>query len=239
MNQKMHGALICFTGIDGSGKTTQAQLLVDELRRQGKDAVYLWNRGGRGVNDLLIALGRSLLRVSSKKLKTLDSRNEPYYHNYQQRKSKMFRFPIIRSLWGASLRFDHIRHIRSITSPLLKSGKVVVSDRYIWDSTVDLAVTLNENEAWLSSRDNLRTWQSVPQPDIAFYLDISPEIAFVRKKDIPSIDYVVKRVGFYQAISALQGMRRIDGCQDPADIHGDVLAQVNELLIRKEALCRD
>ena len=37
--------LICFTGIDGSGKTTQAKLLVDWLASRGIKSMYVWSRG--------------------------------------------------------------------------------------------------------------------------------------------------------------------------------------------------
>jgi thymidylate kinase len=38
------GTLIAFTGIDGSGKTTQADLLVKNLLKDGIEAAYVWSR---------------------------------------------------------------------------------------------------------------------------------------------------------------------------------------------------
>ncbi|MBI5049488.1 MAG: hypothetical protein HZC11_01085 [Nitrospirae bacterium] len=38
------GYLIVFTGIDGSGKTTQAELLAKNLRQDGLHVSYVWSR---------------------------------------------------------------------------------------------------------------------------------------------------------------------------------------------------
>ena len=38
------GYLIVLTGIDGSGKTTQANLLVKDLKKDGIDVSYVWSR---------------------------------------------------------------------------------------------------------------------------------------------------------------------------------------------------
>ncbi|MBU2669539.1 thymidylate kinase [Actinoplanes bogorensis] len=43
----MNSGMIALVGIDGSGKTTQAHRLADELRAEGLDASYRRNAGGR------------------------------------------------------------------------------------------------------------------------------------------------------------------------------------------------
>ncbi len=54
--QMKKGVFIIFEGLDGAGKTTQAKLLVDNLQKRGRKAVYLKEptdgRWGRKIRDI-------------------------------------------------------------------------------------------------------------------------------------------------------------------------------------------
>jgi thymidylate kinase len=234
MSESHPGFLICFTGIDGSGKTTQAMMLTNELKERGIEAVYVWNRGGSRWTKTFLKVGRFILQFPGEKGQKKEPFINPYDPKYVERKSKLFRFPFIKLLWEMATRLDHISRIRAEILPLLKLNKIVVCDRYIWDSTVDLAVTFNETEGWLKKRINKLTWNAVPDPDITFYIEISPEVAFARKEDIPNLEYVKKRAGFYQEICWLLEMCLIDGTSDINQIHRRIMGQINPLLERRE-----
>ena len=38
--------IVVFSGTDGSGKSTQIKILINEFRKQGFRAKYIWARGG-------------------------------------------------------------------------------------------------------------------------------------------------------------------------------------------------
>jgi tRNA uridine 5-carbamoylmethylation protein Kti12 len=89
--------LICFTGIDGSGKTTQAKLLDRLVGSKGVKSIYVWSRGevltirryffpweGR-------ALGTSAREIAM--IKILMS-------EYQSRKSRLMGNLLVRMLWS-------------------------------------------------------------------------------------------------------------------------------------------
>lgn len=58
MNKSQKGLLIVLEGIDGGGKSTQAQMLIERLRRRGWDTVYYrepsQGKWGRKIKDLAL-----------------------------------------------------------------------------------------------------------------------------------------------------------------------------------------
>jgi dTMP kinase len=94
------GAFITFEGIDGCGKSTQARLLAGELRMRGLEVVSTREPGGTALGKRI----RSLL---------LDSQIEVD--------------PLAELLLFAA---DRAQHVRTLLGPAIKSGSVVLSDRY-------------------------------------------------------------------------------------------------------------
>ena len=101
-----HGVFIAFEGGDGSGKSTQARLLVQRLRAQGHEVVQTREPGGTDVGERLRAL-------------VLDPQYAPID-------------PVTEALLFAASRSAHVRQL---VRPALAAGTVVVTDRYV-DSSV-------------------------------------------------------------------------------------------------------
>lgn len=98
----MTGLFIALEGGDGSGKSTQARLLVDWLRGQGHDVVETRQPGGTEV-------GRQIRRI------LLD----PATGHVDARAEAL--------LYAA----DKAHHVAEVVRPALQRGAVVVSDRYV------------------------------------------------------------------------------------------------------------
>lgn len=95
------GTFITLEGPDGSGKTTQAQLLVEWLRDQGHDVLLTREPGGTGIGDQI----RDVLHDSDNA--GMDPRTEFL-------------------LYSAS----RAQHVSELILPSLAAGKLVISDRY-------------------------------------------------------------------------------------------------------------
>ena len=96
------GLFIAFEGVEGSGKSTQVQRLVEALRDEGCDVVVTREPGGPPVAERIRDV---LLDPNSEHM---DARTE--------------------ALLYAAARAEHVRHV---VAPALESGKVVVCDRFI------------------------------------------------------------------------------------------------------------
>jgi dTMP kinase len=92
---------ITFEGPDGSGKTTQAQLLVEWLRGQGHDVLLTREPGGTRIGDQIRAVLHDTGNVA------MDAPTEFL-------------------LYSAS----RAQHVSEVILPALASGKLVVSDRF-------------------------------------------------------------------------------------------------------------
>lgn len=224
------GALVCFTGIDGSGKTTQARLLLDWLQARGIPSMYTWSRGGvMAIRRLFLFMGRSALGTSTRQI----SEDQAAYRHYQARKSRLMGNWLVRNLWSATTYLEHIVQINRDIRTQLRAGRTVVCDRYQWDTLIDLAVLNERRPEWLSNGFNRLMWKLIPSPALTFLIDIPTQEAMRRKDDIPSLDYVQKRREYYQYLAAHESLGLIDGCQDPAAIQRQVRNAVEACMARQ------
>lgn len=144
LRTKRKGVFICVEGIDGSGKTTQAHILVEALKKEGFEAVYT-TEPSNGVFGKM--LRKHILE---------GSRRVPV---------------VVEAVLFAVDRFDHIE---SEVKPLLKRGKIVVSDRYVYSSIAYQGAS-SLSKKWLKEINNRAI-----KPDLSIFIDVPPEIVIGR-----------------------------------------------------------
>lgn len=184
------GTLICFTGMDGSGKTSHALALIESLKKRRMDSKYIWIRYVPILLRPLISIVKAL-HFHRKKIYKKD------YSKYSDEVKKFFRNPKIALIWRYAIWFDYWFQIYFKINALLSSNKVVVVDRYIFDTVVNFAadMDLSKNEIMKESKGWI--FSLFPKPSLVFLLDVPEEIAFKRKDDIPTIEYLVERRKMY------------------------------------------
>lgn len=191
------GKFIVFEGIDGSGKSTQARMLVEELKR-------------RGVEVLLTAehtdgpAGKLVERIVRKK-EELD--------------------PLALQMVFVA---DRIDHTNGVIKPALKTGKVLVSDRY-YGSTVAYGAEVADRE-WLLQ---LNRKVSVA-PDLTFWVDVPAEIAMERmnlRGDERTIFEKTERLervtDVYEWLEGKEGnWIRVEGKEEVKVIHEKIMREI-------------
>jgi len=219
------GVFICFTGMDGAGKTTLAKFIVKDLQEGGIKASYVYSRYVPIILRPVMLLGKLLF-----------FRNKDFYRDYsgysdtKKRASK--RHNILAGFYQHLLLFDYFFQILfKIKLPLL-FGKNIISDRYIYDTIVtDLSVDFNYSEEDVKKILN-KILSLFPTPDITFLIDLPEEIAYQRKDDVPSIKYLRDRRKTYLFIGKECEMILLDGSM-PLDevksaVKGNVWRVTNE-----------
>lgn len=127
---ELKSRLIYFVGIDGSGKTTLAKKLCDELGSKGFRVSLVWLRMNYLFTKPLLLLCRIL---GLTKRPVVDGRKISVHEFY--------RSPMIASLVRGLHAFDTFLHyVVKIYLPLKFTNKVIVCDRFIYDVFIDFSV---------------------------------------------------------------------------------------------------
>lgn len=150
------GLYIALEGIDGSGKTTQVELLAKEFEKQGKEVIRTHEPRRESV------VGKLVHEILTAKV------NVP---------------PVsLQYLFAA----DRAIHQEQIVIPALQSGKVVISDRNFWSAIpyglLDRSESGKEEntDQLLSALSILSMYHEFIVPDKTFIMDIGVEQAASR-----------------------------------------------------------
>ncbi len=191
------GTLICFTGIDGSGKTTLSKYLVEEMSKQRIKTKYLWWLEAEN------SIFRKFLRFIGHRGKNREKQN------YNGAK-KIVKFPIIGAAYQYFVLLDYLRQtIFKVSLPLI-FGEVIVCDRYIYDTIIAFSIEFDYSEEKFQRMLKI-FGHLVPKPDILFLIDVPTNVALQRKKDIPSIEYLSKPKKMYAELTKQTDVEIIDG----------------------------
>ena len=208
----MQGKFITFEGIDGSGKSTQLRMLAGELRGRGFDLITTCEPGGT-------PLGRHLRQAFLETEETVA--------------------PLAELLLFAA---DRAQHVEFLIRPAIKSGRVVISDRYADATAAYQGAGRGFERETINEIIQLATGGL--KPDLTLFFDISVETAIRRMSDRHESESKANRMDgetadFYSSVrdEYLQIAARepgrfkvIDGAGPVEEIHSVVLEIVLKAL---------
>lgn len=211
---------ICFTGIDGSGKSTNAKKLVKWLNKNNIPAQYIYNT----FDPLLLKPA-----IIIKKLLTRNINDPSNYSEYSKSKRNLLKNPFFSLFYSKTLILEYkIKTFIKITSQL-KNKKQLVCDRYFYDLIVTLALDLDLSDSDINHLINSLT-KKMPIPNLNFLIVIPPESAYKRKSDIPSINFLNERQQLYLKISKKCNMVLLDGTKTKTEISNQIQKSVKKYL---------
>lgn len=150
-SNETQGFLITFCGLDGCGKTTMMERLITDLKKEHK--IFVTKQPTDAVRN------SNIFRTY------MDSPNHDAY-DYRSL-----------SLLAAS---DRLQHVSKVIEPEMKTGKIVLSDRYFYSCLSNLHARGYKNDKWI-----YEIAESIIKPDLAFFFDVPVEEAIARVRRRP------------------------------------------------------
>jgi dTMP kinase len=212
MSAKKPGLLISFEGSEGSGKTTQIELLVPRLQKLGRDVVVTREPGGTGIGE---DIRHMLIRANGSEEMCPET--------------ELLLFAASRA-----------QLVREVLLPCLNSGKIVLCDRYLDSTTVYQGAARSLAPDPVDQINKFAVGDVVP--NLTIVLDVPAEVSMQRVKhratDLPdriereNIDfYRIVREGYLLLAKSMPGrFHVIDGTAAPAVIEKEVWKAVKRLI---------
>lgn len=211
--------LMTFSGLDGSGKSTQIVSVVDYLQRQKMRVVQLafWDDAVVGKR-----YREGFVHKVYKSAKGIGRPGKPV-----ERRDKNMRAWYL-TLARVGLYFVDAVHLCEVIGRARRGNPdVIVMDRYIYDELANLPLNNPVARWYVRTVDKL-----VPKPDLALLLDANPEAARERKPEYP-VEFLKKARQSYFQLAGLIGRITTISPQSLEATKQTVLGTVCMALLRK------
>jgi thymidylate kinase len=218
----MAKVFVCFTGSDGSGKSTIASSIFDSMLRENKKTMKIYGRYRPLLTKHLAAVAKRLFLHSGNELFS------DYDGFLNTRRSLLNASSLISRIYLYTVIAEYIFQITIKLTIPYRLGYSIICDRYIYDTIIN-DISLYAGLSVDETKDLLRkAWYFIPKPDIVFLIHVPEQVALERKNDIPSLNYLRLRNRLYSEIADCQKFLFLDGTRNPSTLKKIVLDEINK-----------
>lgn len=228
------GALIALSGLDGSGKSTQANALAEVLCRLGFDARVAWVPMGKGpwldrLDSALRPLVRPLVALRARVSGASGAAPRPAStapdatSHGPEREPFLHMSPTLTTLWSTAVALRLALRTGIVLRTEIWRGRVIVCDRYVLDAWTYLRFHYLAAPSLLIQGELVRRLS--PRPLRAYALVVAPETATRRKAEY-DVDENARRSALYEESMQRLGVEPIDGTLPREEICARIASEV-------------
>lgn len=210
--------IVSFSGIDSAGKTTQIDLLYTYCKKNGVSVKKVWSKA-RGTPGVLLL--KELVRQDKK----MDAEGKKEY------RKNVFQSPKKQKLLYIASMLDLCWYWGIYYRVLGATVKILICDRYLWDTYVEL----NQDFPYVNI-DKSILWKLLkrvaPHPKVSFVFIIPPEVSLERdyQKNAAGIDDIsikkMKIARYMQCVENNCWTHVMNGINTIDELHQQVLKAV-------------
>ena len=210
IKSKLYSKLINVVGIDGSGKTKLCEALLHELQKRYPATKYVHSYHEPFLLKPMKSIARAFFLHGTDEF--VD------YSRYRELKfCTSSRHKYLSSIYGYVWILDYIFQAVMKVGLLSFLGRRLIIDRYVFDTVLNASLTAN----WTTDTTHRilgGLLKILPRPDVVFLIDLPEIVAFERKSDIQSIEYLQDRRHRYLEMAGIYGFIKLDGQVEPQAI---------------------
>lgn len=202
--------IIAIEGVDGSGKTTQALMLVEKLREEGFPVEYVRPTYFLMDNVLKIRFSNNIYSPRKKRTGMI--------------KERKYLFSSTKAFFIALSGYGYV-FLNYLSMKFIGRKKILVCDRYFYQFFYDLLGRFSE-----------KLIPIFPKPDLGFFLDAQITILMNRMEGADrqvSEKYYESVSEFYRLVSKKKALYEIDASQDNLLINKIILGRVKDVVQKR------
>jgi thymidylate kinase len=218
--------LISFSGLDGAGKSSQAEALRHTLEQLGwvvamqwvrLEWTTLWENRWLGIIGWPARTALGLLaRIRRSQEGGPGARLTPAA--VRQRSG------LVANAWVTVVALAHASAQRRETRPHLRPGTIVICDRYTLDAAAHLRFRYGESHSFRRQIGLVRRLS--PAPLRAYFIDVPAETAHARKAEQYSLDDLRRQALLYREEAPRLGVGRLDGERSREELCAEIAEDV-------------